>query len=91
VAEQSKVLQIDLNQRFDYRVCVLVFEEQLLTTIFRREHQEVAIVSSDPLAGSHQSSRRRVEMLLNCLWQAEKLESQHQVVSPQEHLHWTDR
>jgi hypothetical protein len=82
------VLQIDLSHRFDSRGGLLNFEEQLLTRIFRREHQEVAIVPSDPFCRKPPKIAAQSEdvLVLKCLWQADKLKSQHQVVSPQENL-----
>ena len=83
------MLQIDSNQRPDSRCCLLNLEEQILTRVFCGEHQKVAIVPFDPFGGQPPklSAQGRDVPVLNFLWQAEELEGQHQVVSPQQHLH----
>jgi len=83
------VLQTGLNNGSDFLGTLLNFEEQVLAWILGRQHQDVAIVGFDPL-------RRQPPKLApqsgdvpvaNIFGQTQVLESQDQVVRPQNHLH----
>lgn len=49
--EQLKLLQIGSNNRCDFLGGLLNLQKEVLTRILGRQHQEVAVVFSDPFGG----------------------------------------
>src|SRR5215510_11147638 len=86
--EQLKLLQIGSNNRCDFLGGLLDFQKEVLTRILGRQHQEVAVVFSDPFGGQPPklSTQCGNVPMLHFSGQTQKLECQDQVVSPQNHL-----
>src|SRR6266540_7521104 len=68
---------------------MLDFEEEILARVPRRKHQEVAIVSLDPFCRQPPkfAAKRNDIPMTNFFGQTKKLESQNQVVGPQDRFH----
>ena len=68
---------------------MLDFEEEILARVPGRKHQEVAIVSLDPFCRQPPkfAAKRSDIPMTNFFGQTKKLESQNQVVGPQDRFH----
>ena len=87
--DSVKALQIESNQRFDFGSSLLDSAEQILLRVARGKTEDIAVFPLDPLC------RKPPEFaaqggdipMLSFLGQTKSLESQHQIVSPEDDLH----